>query len=369
MKFRLEIRDRNFVTKDILEDEALDLNWAYSRIGGCGEFSFRLPRKRFGERAITGEYNVRIYNRSSTGYNLWYQGLVENKIPNVRGNTEDIEISGHGYVAQLSRIYINNVTYTSTEVSVIVKSILDNYVTPYTNISYSVSDLVATSFTIDSIQFNDTVLDAIQKLADIVGTREWGVDANRNFFFKARSSTILRFLSGINITNFQDNQDFTQIVNQIYIQGAQAGGTYYTAGPYNDLSSQSKYNLRTEIIQNSSVSTSSVALQLATAELADKSEVSKRASCDLINFNAQLESTIPVPLFTEVSRNILYGQKKYGTFLYSGLVTRVVNRINYSLTNNNSLNISLDLGQLRPSLAEDIKQLEYQLSQATSAAL
>lgn len=374
MRFRLEIRDRNFVTKDILDDEALDISWAYSRIGGCGEFSFRLPRKRFSERAITGEYNVRLYNRNDvTGtYVLWYQGLINNKVPNVRGNSEDIEVSGHGYINQLDRIkFSTNTTYTSTEASAIVTNILDNYL-GYTNVTYSASDITVTTFTFDSIEFKlgESILSAIQKIADTVGSREYGVDENRKFYFKQRSSSIgFRFLAGLNIANFQDNQDFSQIVNQVFVQGAQAGGTYYTAGPYNDLYSQAKYNLRTELLQNSSINTASVASQFATSYLTEKSEVSKRASCTLVNYEGQLEATIPIPLFAEISRNILYGQKKYGTFLYSGVVSRIINRISYSLSNNNSLKINLDLGQLRPNLAEDLKQLEYKLEQTASAAL
>ena len=152
MKFRVELRDRSFNLKEILDDEAVDVSWSYSRIGGCGDFSMKLPRKRFEERTLTGESNVRIYfrNPDTNVFDLWYQGLITNKIPNINGNSEHIDVSGHGYQVQMGRIYLNNVTYTSQEASVIIKAILDTYVTPNTNISYSVSDLEATSFTFDS---------------------------------------------------------------------------------------------------------------------------------------------------------------------------------------------------------------------------
>ena len=369
MRFRLELRDRNFVVRDILDDEALNLSWSYSRVGGCGDISFTLPRRRFEERALSGEFNLRLYYKNASGtFDLWYQGLVEIKSPNVRGKTEDIEVSGHGYQSQLSRIYLNNITFTSTEASAIVAAIIGTYVSPYTNITAGV--IGTTDFTPSSITFNETALSALEKVADIVGSREWGVDASRQFFFKARSSEIgFRFLKGNNITNFQDNQDFTQIINQIYVQGAQVGGTYFTFGPYNDLDSQAKYNLRTEFLQNSSVTTSDVALQLATARLEEKKEVSRRANCELVNYVAQMEATTPIPLFAEISKKVKYGQKKYGTFLYSGIVGRVINRINYMLTNNNSLKISVELGQLRPNIAEQISQLEYNLDQQRSASL
>ena len=207
MKIRLVVSDRNFNVKEILDNEFTGLQWAYACVGGCGEFSFKLPRKRFAEKAISGDYNIKIYHRNiaTNVYDLWYQGLIENKIPNVQGLTEDIEFSGHGYQVQLSRIYLNNITYTSMEASVIIKAILDTYITPNTNISYNISDLQATTFTFDSINFNDTALGAIQKIADVCGLIEWGVDRNRSFFFKAQSTTPgFTFLQGNNIDPFQD---------------------------------------------------------------------------------------------------------------------------------------------------------------------
>src|SRR3990167_8737775 len=123
MRIRLELRDKTFNSKDTLEDEATNRSWSYSAIGGCGEINLTLPRKRFEERTITGESNLRLYFRHPvTGvYTLVYQGLIVNKTPSIRGNSETISLSGHGYQEQLNRIYLPNITYTSQEASVIVK--------------------------------------------------------------------------------------------------------------------------------------------------------------------------------------------------------------------------------------------------------
>jgi hypothetical protein len=372
MSFRLELRDTSFAVIDVLDNEYQSLTWSYSRIGGCGEFSFKLPRKIFEQKSITGEQNVRIYyrNPATNAYDLWYQGLISNKTPNIRGNSESIGIDGHGYQAQLDRVYLNNITYTGQEVSVIVKNILDNYVVPNTNISYSAPNIEATSVTLDSIQFNDTAQSALAKLADIVGTREWGVDENRSLFFKARSSTVgLYFPLGFNITDFNENQDFSEIINRLIIQGAQSGGTYFTAGPYENLPSQLKYNIRTKVIQNSSISTVGVAQQYATAVFAEFSDVTRKSNFNLVNFTAQLEATSPMPLLNIIKQQVRYGQKKYGTFLYSGSVDRTINRINYSVSDNNVLKISLDSGSLRPTVAEKLAELEYNMEQQRSASL
>lgn len=371
MKIRVEIRDRSFNVVEIPDKEFLDLSWGYARIGGCGEFSFRLPRRLFEERAISGGYNVRIKyrNPSTNAYDLWYQGSIENKSPSVRGNSEDINISGHGYQSQLSNIYLDDVTYTAQEASVIVKAILDTYVTPDTDISYNLVDLEATTFTFDTITFNTDALSAIQTIADTVGTREWGVDANRNFYFKTRSSAVgFRYSFGRNITNYSENQDFKQIINKIIVQGAQVGGTYYKS-THNDTASQLKYGIKTSTIQNSSVVSSSVATQLASATFAEFNDAVIKTTFELIANEAQIEATTPIPLVNILVKQDKYGEKRYGEGIYSGLVNSVINRINYSYSNNGTLKTTIDLGKIRPAISEAIAQLEYQIEQNRTAAL
>jgi len=369
--YRLELRDRDFNLLEILDREFTGLSWSYGRIGGCGECSFRLPRKLFEEKNLSGDYNLRVYYRDPvTGsFGLRYQGLVETKDPSIRGNSEAIGINGHGYSVQLGRIYLDDVTYSNTEVSVIVKDILDNYITPNTDISYNAPDIEATGFTIDAIKFNEMASSALEKLADIVGTREHGVDQDRNYFFKARSSTVgWRFPLGYKIRSFQEQQDFSDIINRVIVQGAEAGGTSYK-NVYNDSVSQLKYGIRSFVEQNGSVSTDTVASQIATSIFAEFNEVVRKSSCELVDFNGQIESTNPIPLFVILGKEVKYGEKRYGEFLYSGQIERVVNRINYNLSDNNSMAVGLDLGQIRPIIAEQISQLRFSLDQERSANL
>lgn len=377
MIVKVELRDKSFNILEILDNEFMNLSWEYSRIGGCGSCSFELPREYCNEKFISGDFNIRIYVRNETtkAYDIWYQGIVETKAPNVRGQDETVQVQVHGYQAQLSRIQLSNVTYTSTEVSVIVKSLLDNYIVPNTDIIYSASDIEATSFTPDSITFNGNCLDAIQTLADITGTREWGVNSSRSMFFKARSSTSgLYFALGDKVTAFTSDDSFKDIVNRVIVQGGDVGGVPFTPSPtasaYNNTSSQTKYGRRDEIFQNSSILTDAVAQQFATSILAEKSDVIRRGRCELVNYETQIETTLPIPLFELVARATLYGEKYYGTFLYSGRISYQVNRISYKLSSNDStLTTQLELGQLRPNVSESIAQLSYQLEQLRSASL
>lgn len=377
MIVKIELRDKQFNILEIIDNEFMNLSWEYSRIGGCGSFSFDLPRQYCNEKFISGDFNIRIYVRNDTtkAYDLWFQGIVENKSPNVKGIEEIISVKGHGYQAQLARIQLSNVTYTSTEVSVIVKSLLDTYVVPNTDIIYSVGDISATSYTPDSIKFNGNVLDALQTLADIVGTREWGVDADRSFFFKQRSSTVgLYFTLGDKVASFTSDDSFKDIVNRVIIQGGDVADVPFTPDPttsyYNDTSSQTKYGRHDQVYQNSSIVTDAVARQFAASILVEKNDVVRRGRCELVNYETQIESTIPIPLFELLARGTLYGEKFYGTFLYSGRISYQLNRITYKLeSNNNSLRTNLEIGQLRPDLSETIAQLQYTLEQLRSANL
>lgn len=377
MIVKVELRDKSFTLLEILDNEFMNLTWEYNRIGGCGSASFELPREYCNEKFISGDFNVRIKvkNPATNVYDLWYQGIVENKAPNVKGIGETIGVTIHGYQAQLSRIQLNNVSFSSQEVSVIITSLLDNHIVPNTDIIYSGGDISATGFTVDSIEFNGNCLEAIQTLADIVGTREWGVDENRSFYFKQRSSTTgLYFALGDKVTSFTSDDSFKGIVNRVVIQGGDIAGVPYRPDPtgssYNDTSSQTKYGRRDEVYQNSAIITSAVAVQFAQSVLAEKNDVVRRGRCELINYETQIETTIPIPLFELVARATLYNEKTYGTFLYSGRISYQVNRISYKLSTNDSvLTNNLELGQLRPDISETISKLKYQLEQLRSASL
>jgi len=370
MEARVEIRDRSFTLLEILDKEILDLGWDYARIGGCGGFSFSLPRKFCDEKYISGDFNIRIYMRNSSTkvWDLWYQGFVENKRPTVRGNSELIQVTGHGYSAQLRRIYVD-VNYSSQEMSLIATNIVDTIVEPSTDIIYDATLIEATSFTPDTLEFNTDADSAIQSCADIVGTREWGVNKDRKFFFKARSSTVgFRYWLGRDIINLSPDDSFRDIINSVLIQGGDVAGVPYTKS-YEDTLSQAKYGKRTRVLQNSSIVTDTVSAQFANAIFAEFNDVVRKAQCDKLNVTSMIESTIPIPLAIIMANRVLYGEKKYGTFLYSGDIERQINRIGYKVDNNGILSVSLSLDYYRPNISEDIAQLAYQLEQQRSSTL
>jgi len=367
MRHRIEIRDTNFDILEVLEKEATKIQWEYKRIGGCGNFSFILPRKFDDVGYVRGDFNIRIYKRTGAGtFSLWYQGLIEDRSPAL-GDNEKVQVRGFGYSSQLERIHVSK-TYTSDEISVIVKDILDTYVTPNTNIAYDAGDIEATSFTADSLEFkNVSAASAFKTLADLVGTREWGVGKDRKFFFKARSTAVnYRFWLGKNITKVNQLDTFRQIINRMLIEGGDVAGTKYTR-TINRAASQVKYGLREKVIQNAAIVTNTVADQYGSAVLDENENMSRRVTCEQIDNETLIEDSVPLGMAVIKEAGIRYSEKYYGVFLYAGVIEYQINKILYKLDDSGGLSKKFSLGKLRPSTTESLKGIEYEIEQLRAA--
>ena len=367
MDHRIELRDRNFDLLEILEKDAYSISWKYNRLGGCGNFSLNLARKYNAPKALSGFFDIRIYKRNSANnYSLWFAGYIEEK-EGTLGSKERINISGVGYVGQLRTVIVDT-TYTSNEISVIVKDILDNYVVPNTDITYDAGDIEDTGFTADSVEFKGNAMRAFETLAEIAGEREWGVGADKKFFFKQRSDVIgFRFVRGKQIKGYSPVFNFRDIVNKLYLEGGDVGGSKYTR---TKTASQSilKYGTLEKIIQNSSITTDSVADQYLTAILDEKSDLDIKAKLKLIDYESRFEDSIPLPLIEIMELGVRYGEDYYGNFLYSGDLAFRINNISYKLDDKGgALGISLDLGTRKTSLVDSIGRLDYRIEQLRQA--
>ena len=76
-----------------------------------------------------------------------------------------------------------------------------------------------------------------------------------------------------------------------------------------------------------------------------------------------IENANPIPLIEIIAKVDTYGTKNYGSGLYSAIESFQINRVSYKLSNEGSLTISLQIGQLRPSIAESLSQLEFKIDQ------
>lgn len=374
VEFRVELRDRNYNMLEVLDNQIDALSFTFARLGGCGAFSFNLPRAYCDEKFISGGCNVRIYIWDDVGqdFSLWYQGYVQTKTPTIQGGKEYIQVAGQGYQGQLSNIQLNNITYVNQELSLIVADIIENYIAPNTGIIYNPALIIPTAFVGSTINFSTDCGSAIQTLEEIAGNFEYGVDLNRNFYFIPQATLSGIFFSlGANIENFSEQQDFTKIINQVIFQGGTPdGGNEPYTNTFNDELSQLKYGIQSEIVQSSSITNDQVAQQYADSIFEDYDEVVRSATCDYTGRKERLEATLPIPLTVLIADSaILYGQQDYGTFLYSGLVPRQMNQITYNIDSMKGLSVNLQLNNLLPSNADFLNRLQYQVEQLRIANL
>jgi hypothetical protein len=138
------------------------------------------------------------------------------------------------------------------EVSNIVRDIVTTFIEPKTDIVYDVAKIISTGYTATYVKFDKvTAKKAIQDLADLAQSYMFGVDEERDFYFKAVSTAVnndaIRFITK-NVKTFTYDEDISKIVNKIYIRaGSLTAGSNYIgfveSGP-----SQSAYGLKEKIL-------------------------------------------------------------------------------------------------------------------------
>lgn len=360
---KILISDRAFNALQELQPEVSNIQWGFGRIGGCEQFSFEIPKRFCTDLTLGGDFNIKIYwrNPSTKAYDLRFQGRMPHKNYDVRGDAETIRIQGTGYQSQLSQIYIAR-TYSAQTVEDIITDILDTDIVPNTDITYDGGDIEATGVTLDEMKFNTDALKVIQTLSETVGSREWGVDQDRKFYFKARSSSVgYRYPLSGKVTSFADDINVEDIANRIIIVGGDIDGVPFTQ-TFNYAISQLKWGRRDRVVQNASIVTSAVAQRFADAIYAEYGEAVHMGKMDLLD-DRMFEATLPIPLLQPLPRQITYGERPYGTFLYNGRINYQINKITYRINNEGVMTASLSLGTLRPQISEDISQLAYQIDQ------
>lgn len=361
MKFRVVISDRDDLSTPIAEYQHLisSLNWSWNRIGGCGAFDFEVPIKLYRDPDLGLAYNVKIYLKESASWVLRYQGKIQRKRYSVRGKNQSVRISGFGYQAQLNKVDVDR-NFSSTEISSAVTSILNGDVVPNTDITFSAGDIVNTGFTADSLEFNTDAIEAFGTLADTAGSREWGVDENRSFYFKARSETVgFSIPLGKDILDFEDEVSEQDVVNSIIIIGGQVSGSPFTRTVV-DTKSQIDWGLRKERRQNSSIITNAVADQYGESILSELKRPVHRVSLKRLSTDIY-ENTVPIPLVNVITTGDTYNTRDYAEGLYNDLIDFQVNRINYNIDSSGNMTSSIQLGKLPLGIAEAIGQIESKI--------
>lgn len=363
-QFSIILKDNNGTQITHIENIVKSVQWDWNRIGGCGGCRLQVIDNFDGAIADTfGEdYQIEIYSPAVVGTaQLWYAGYVDTVRPKLDAKTEYVDVACLGYVNQLKRAVVDNRTY-SGEVSGIVKSIAEEFGTGITEVISSAANYEEVDFSVDGIYFNESVFDAISKLAEISGKREWGVGADKNLYFKERNDQPAHYYDiDQDFSSWSPVRDYNPIITRIYLKGKDSFNAVYNV--------TNKVTTREKVISNSSIYTQSVAQQYARMWLKENGRIQRSYVGTLNEYNQRLESTIPIGA-AEV--NLKRGIKtKYdiATNLYDsglkydgGTESYQINRIRYTMTDT-AFDVSLNFGDIPPNLSDELDRLEYELTQ------
>lgn len=370
LKYTVQLRDQNGVLVDILDKVVSAISWEYDRIGGCGRASMDLAVSYDFFQLIGPDFDVQIWVEDETGVaSLFFRGYVESHQP-ILQESDKVSLSLNGYVGQLKRVRVAT-TYSTMEVSDIVKDVLDTYVLPGTDITYDNADIELSEFTVDTLEFDSMADDALSTLAELAGGYEWGVDRNRKFFFKKQNDSIRHYLRiGEDVASFDSLDDYSLIYNRLHIKGGKVAGVTFEEQVDNS-ESQTSYGTRSKVVSNSAIVTSSVAQQYGTSVLSKEARIQRRVSITVPTSQKLYEATTPLGALSILSTPVpvarKYGEEDaiYGNFKYGGMPSFQINKLKYEL-HNQGVKLSVQAGTSRPNLYLQLRKLQYEIDQLRS---
>ena len=380
--YNIELRDKNGNLKTYLTPFVTNVSWEWNRIGGCGRCSITLNQEyrkiTFGPRD-----DIQIRVKSNATSKLVYRGWISEIIPSMKVN-QTVQLDVKGYFDLLKLLIVhssgNKLTYTSTELSTIVTSIVDTFVTPNSPITKGTIDTGL--FTPDSLSFKNTVQDTLRTLAELAGNVEYGVNENLVFFWRTEDNTErMRFFVGNNIQTLERRINWAKLINKIIFQGADIAGVPYVRTA-SAADSQSKYYLSEAIISNSAITSDSVADQYLSAILRENASPVYNIRAKIINTDLRLEDTVPIGFVSFFDKDHDQAIYKWGTVANGGsglkwgtvanggsggvwgsVYKSQIDRISYTLSNTDGrFNIEIQMGDTILETAAKLKRIENDLA-------
>jgi hypothetical protein len=314
------------ITSDV--QKSVLLNGKFELLNtGCGMFELELSELPDALSSLSYNYRVDIHFYNDTS--PWYSGYILEKPQD--GTTEQTyKISGYGFFNQLSDIVVND-SYSSDYVHDIVKAIMTTYVEDKTDIIYRESKIEDTTYEIQSVSWDRIYAkEVFKQLSEYVLGYEFGVDADREFFFRQKSTGIedeAQLFVGKNLNKFIPLEDISEVKNKLYIYGGEMTGTppsnYLTT--VEDASSQSAYGLKEAKLTIPSALDVDDAEQWGNYKLAELKDPVQRATIDGIDIyqvkldavgNARITSVDGLHEYTLPIKKVAY------TFSSEGIVAK-----------------------------------------------
>lgn len=227
--YKIELRDSDDVLQFVFVDKIENIQWSYLRLGGCEQASFVVidPPSGLDETDIQN-YDVRIYLDVGPGIKIWWRGHIEDArlqlgepyrmtivAKGAYGHLERVAIVGLGFPVEDGAVLFENLDAVT-----IAKQLIDKANSLGADITYTNSSTPPSGFVIESIQFNSSIFSALKTLGELAGNAEWGVDRNKEFFFRDGSSvTGNAFLLGKDIESAEHSYNTQDLINRIYLVG------------------------------------------------------------------------------------------------------------------------------------------------------
>lgn len=231
---------------------------------GIGEFTLLLENNsRVYNGLWSGGETVYIYIDYSDASNLIFKGIVESVKKKFGGEGNQLELKGGHVSSELLGIQVTK-SFTDTEPSAILTSLVSSYLTGYTTTNVTASS-VTTTISWESKPFWQCVIDLCN-----VANFDCYVDNNKDFHFFLSESienteeAILETDTLISQEGLDDR--IQEIKNRVNIEGADIDGIKVMYMK-EDSTSQSSYNLREITIKDENIATQAQAEARATAEL------------------------------------------------------------------------------------------------------
>lgn len=187
----------------ILNDAEQRLEWFYHKNGGCGSFRFLTHEfldSYFDDAlAQSWEIHVRVKLVGEYYYTTWFRGVIRSIRQQEQGAEMFTDIRGYGYVEMLDNVQVQKQYNAGLTVKDVVDDIISTFVIPNTRIirPYDLDptngDLGtdASSYVLQKpLHFECSALKAIKFLAELQGNREFGVDADKLFYFRESITTV-----------------------------------------------------------------------------------------------------------------------------------------------------------------------------------
>ncbi len=376
--YTIELRSKNGIFKDYLMPYADGVSWEWNRFGGCGRCKMVL-HTGYRDIDISDRDDIRIRIKDGSTSKLVYRGFVDLIVPSLK-TEQTIRIDIKGYFSALDKLMVQDSgdtkIYSNQLLSDTVEDIIDNFVVDSSNITKGTID--PHTFAADTLEFRNSVSEALRTIAGLAGDVEYGVDEDLVFFWRTEDETLNhRFFVGDNVSMLERRIDYSKLINKIYFEG---GDDLKKTAEAND--SQSLYHVSEKIIINSSIVTDTVADKYLTNILKERSQPTLIVRGKVVNTSDRIEDNIPLGMvsFYDADHDeglyIVGEAGDGGSDLTVGLADDggsdatvggeykgQVDRIRYTLSDEDErFNLEITLGDTILETSAKLKQMELELS-------